>query len=362
MTGMAETPHAEHEAYMIEVPIIRSSGDMSIAVAAGSALIPWRRALREAVRDPVELCQLLELPVELQAEAIRAARLFPVFAPHGYIARMRRKDPHDPLLRQVLPLGEELVESPGFVSDPVGDRQATQTPGLLQKYASRVLMVTTGACAVHCRYCFRRHFPYSESPKSLADWQPALEQIADDKSLHEVLLSGGDPLTLVDEKLSQLASQISQIRHIKRLRIHTRLPIMIPERVTDELLVWLTATRLTPVMVIHANHAAEIDSRVAAAIERLVAANVVVLNQSVLLAGVNDSAEALAELSERLLDVRVMPYYLHQLDRVSGAAHFEVPEARGLEIVTALRRRLPGYAVPRYVREIAGQPHKTVLA
>jgi EF-P beta-lysylation protein EpmB len=346
---------------MIEAPIIRSSGDKSIAVAADSGAA-WRQALRQAVRDPVELCRLLELPVEYEARAIRAARLFPVFAPRGFIARMRRSDPHDPLLRQVLPLAEEMIETPGFVDDPVGDRQATQTPGLLQKYASRVLMVTTGACAVHCRYCFRRHFPYEESPKSMADWQPAIEQIAADDSLREVLLSGGDPLTLVDEKLAKLASQIADIGHIKRLRLHTRLPVVIPERVTDTMLDWLTGTRLTPIVVIHANHPAEIYDRVAEGVKRLTRAGVTVLNQSVLLAGVNDCADVLTELSERLLEVQVVPYYLHQLDRVAGAAHFEVPEAKGLAIVAELRRRLPGYAVPRYVREIAGETHKTVLA
>ncbi len=275
---------------------------------------------------------------------------------------MRMADPCDPLLRQVLPLDAELDAPSGFTADPVGDGPATLSPGLLQKYASRALIVTTGTCAVHCRYCFRRSFPYGETPKSPAAWQPALERIAADASLHEAILSGGDPLTLVDSQLALLVDQFSAIGHLRRLRIHTRLPIMIPERVTDELLSTLRGGRLTPIMVLHANHAAEIDEHVAAAIERLADAGIPLLNQAVLLRGVNDSADTLAQLCEKLVDLRVMPYYLHQLDRVLGAAHFEVPESQGLEIVEELRRRLPGYAAPRYVREIAGADSKVPLA
>jgi EF-P beta-lysylation protein EpmB len=222
-------------------------------------------------------------------------------------------------------------------------------------------MVTTGACAVHCRYCFRRHFPYDEAPRTPAEWEGALRWIAADTSIHEVILSGGDPLTLVDASLAQLAKSVANIRHVRRLRIHTRLPIMIPQRVTSELLDWLTGTRLSPVMVIHANHGAELQGTAAEAVRRIVSAGVPTLNQAVLLKRVNDSVEVLAELSERLVDLGVIPYYLHQLDRVAGAAHFEVPVEDGLRIVEELRRRLPGYAVPRYVREIAGEPNKTLL-
>ncbi len=204
-----------------------------------------------------------------------------------------------------------------------------RAPGLLQKYSGRALLVTTGACAVHCRYCFRRHYPYGEAPKSLAAWEPALAELAADRSLHEVLLSGGDPLVLVDEFLAQLAERLAGIAHLRRLRIHTRLPIVIPERVCDELLNWLTGTRLTPIVVVHANHAAELDENVAGALARLVDAGIVVLNQAVLLRGVNDSVGALAALCERLVDLRVIPYYLHALDPVAGAAHFEVPEHEG---------------------------------
>jgi EF-P beta-lysylation protein EpmB len=318
--------------------------------------------LRLAVRDAAQLIAALDLPDDLTEPARRAAAGFPLFAPWPYISRMKPGDPADPLLLQVLPLGAELEERQGFTADPVGDGEARLSPGLLQKYHGRALLITTGACAVHCRYCFRRHFPYSEGPRSPDDWQPAIERIAADPSIDEVLLSGGDPLTLVDSHLAELAERLAAIPHLKRLRIHTRLPIVIPSRVTDELLGWLRGTPLTPIMVVHANHANEIDEPTAAALSKLVDGGIPVLNQSVLLAGVNDSAEALIALSRRLIDLRVMPYYLHQLDRVRGAAHFEVPIARGLMLVEQMRAALPGYAVPRYVQEIAGEPNKLVIA
>jgi len=321
----------------------------------------WQQALKTAVRDPRELCRLLELPEAWQTQAIEAARQFPLFAPRGFIARMRPRDPHDPLLRQVLPMAEETAVVAGFDRDPVADQAATLSPGLLQKYAGRVLMVATGRCAVHCRYCFRRHFPYSAGPHSVDGWLPALDQIAADPTVHEVILSGGDPLTLVDSLLAELAERLAEIPHLRRLRVHTRLPIMIPERVTDRLLSWLTGTRLAPIMIVHANHPAEIDGDVSEALGRLVDAGIPTLNQAVLLRGVNDDVDVLAALCERLVDLRVMPYYLHQLDRVAGAAHFEVPEDVGLQIVEQLRARLPGYAVPQYVREVAGEPFKVPI-
>jgi EF-P beta-lysylation protein EpmB len=224
-----------------------------------------------------------------------------------------------------------------------------------------VLLVTTGACAIHCRYCFRRHYAYDELPPAAEAWAPALAAIAADASIDEVILSGGDPLTLSDARLAALAEQLAAIPHVRRLRIHSRLPIVLPERVDDELLAWLSGTRLTPVMVVHANHAAELDDEVAAACARLSAAGAMLLNQTVLLRGVNDDAQALAALSRRLIELRVTPYYLHQLDRVAGAAHFEVPVERGLALVEQLRAELPGYLVPRYVHEVAGEASKRPL-
>jgi EF-P beta-lysylation protein EpmB len=322
---------------------------------------PWQRLLKDAIRDPVELCRVLQLPDQYVAAAERAAREFRLLVPRGYVARMRPGDPSDPLLLQVLPLADEMTNAPRFVSDPVGDGQAEIAPGLLHKYYGRVLLVTTGACAIHCRYCFRRHFPYSDAPHSLAAWEPALKQIAADPSIEEVILSGGDPLTLVDPWLSRLAQRLAAIPHVRRLRIHSRLPIVLPERVCPSLFDWLCGTRLTPVVVIHANHPAEIDASVAAALSRLVDEGVAVLNQSVLLRRINDHVDTLVDLCRRLVELRVMPYYLHQLDRVSGAAHFEVAEEDGLKLMSELRRRLPGYAVPRYVRESPGSLFKELL-
>jgi L-lysine 2,3-aminomutase len=328
---------------------------------AGSRYASWQEALKDAVRDVDELCRLLELPEEFAANAKAAAGQFRLFVPRGFVARMRPGDADDPLLRQVLPLAEEMSDVPGFVVDPVRDDLAQRQPGLLQKYQGRVLLVATGTCAVHCRYCFRRQFAYEEAPHSMADWQPALDEIAADESQHEVILSGGDPLTLVDATLMELIESLAQISHLRRLRIHTRLPVMIPERITDDLIDMLRGCRLTPIVVLHANHANELDSHVASALGRLSDAGIVLLNQAVLLAGINDSIDAQASLCERLVDLRVIPYYLHQLDRVAGAAHFEVPVAIGKQIIRQLRERLPGYAVPRYVNEVPGETSKTVL-
>jgi L-lysine 2,3-aminomutase len=317
--------------------------------------------LRCAIRDPQELLARVGLSSDWLAGAAAGAEEFPVFAPEAYIAKMKFGDPQDPLLLQVLPRQEELLETPGFVRDPVGDAAAKLGPGLLHKYAGRALLITTGACAIHCRYCFRRHYPYSESPRSVTQWEPAIDQLAADPSIHEVILSGGDPLTLVDSTLAELVERLATIGHLTRLRVHTRLPIVIPERVTDELLAWLHGTRLAPIVVVHANHPQELDAPVLKSLRKLVDSGVPVLNQAVLLKGVNDDADTLVELCERLINARVLPYYLHQLDRVAGAAHFEVPLERGQDLVAQLRGRLPGYAVPRYVTEQPGESSKSWL-
>ncbi len=321
----------------------------------------WPQALKTAIRDPRELCRELGLAPEAIGIQPGPAADFPLFVPRSFVSRMGYGNPSDPLLRQVLPLGEESVDVAGFVTDPVGDQAAKVVPGLLQKYQGRALLVTTGVCAIHCRYCFRRHFPYHESPRSLADWEPAIAQMAADPNLEEVILSGGDPLMIVDAQLAQLAQRLAQVPHLRRLRLHSRLPILIPQRVNNELLAWLTATRLTPIVVVHANHAAEIDQSVAAAFTRLVDAGIPVLNQAVLLRGVNDSVQELEQLCRTLVNLRVFPYYLHQLDRVRGAAHFEVPVDRGQQIIAELAKRLPGYAVPRYVVEVAGARSKIAI-
>lgn len=331
-------------------------------VRASSAVPTWREELRFAVRDVGELCRRLQLSSEVAEQATSGAEAFPIFVPPSYLARIRPGDPHDPLLRQVLPVAEESTDVPGFSADPVGDLNAALHPGVLQKYAGRALLIATGACAVHCRYCFRRHFPYEEVPHSEAAWDTALAALAEDDSIREVILSGGDPLMLVDQRLAKLAERIAQIQSVSRLRVHTRLPIMIPSRVTDELLTWLTGSRFQAIVVLHANHARELDSEVAQSVKRLSMAGAMLLNQAVLLRDVNDSVEDQQDLSERLIELGVTPYYLHQLDRVAGAAHFEVPVAEGKKIIEVLRAQSPGYAVPRYVQEISGQPNKVVLA
>jgi EF-P beta-lysylation protein EpmB len=321
----------------------------------------WRVALKRAIRDPAELCQLLDLPLEWVVSAVDQGPEFPLFVPREFASRMRLGDPKDPLLLQVLPQLAENELVSGFTADPVGDQQAKLAPGLLQKYHGRALLVTTGACAIHCRYCFRRHFPYQESPPQWSVWEPALEQLAKRPDINEVILSGGDPLTLTDSTLSALVERIERIPHIERLRIHTRLPIVVPQRVSDELLGWIERTRLATIVVIHANHAQEFDPFVATAINRLRGAAQSLLNQAVLLRGINDSVESLVDLSNTLVNLGVMPYYLHLLDRAAGTHQFEVDETIGRELITAMRDQLPGYAVPRLARETAGKASKQVV-
>jgi EF-P beta-lysylation protein EpmB len=274
---------------------------------------------------------------------------------------MRRGDPHDPLLLQVLPLGAELDEVAGYRKDPVGDLAALAGPGLLQKYAGRALLVATGACAVNCRYCFRRHFPYEQENASRDAFGPALEVIRSDASLAEVILSGGDPLTLGDRRLAALFGALQGVAHVRRVRVHSRLPIVLPERIDDGFLGAWSGLRLQKVVVVHANHAREIDDAVRTAIARLRAADTTVLNQAVLLRGINDRAQDLVELSEALFDAGALPYYLHALDPVAGAAHFDLPAETAQRLLAQVASRLPGFLVPRLVREEPGAPAKTML-
>lgn len=322
----------------------------------------WQQVLADAITDPEELCRILGLDESL-AQAARAlstpASGFALKVPRGFVARMRRGDPRDPLLLQVLPLAAEAASPPDFSLDPVGDLASRAGSGVLQKYAGRVLLVATGACAVHCRYCFRRHFPYAEESALGDGWRAALDQLRSDASISEVILSGGDPLSLSDRRLQQLTDALQTIPHIRRLRIHTRYPIVLPERIDAGLLRWLNGVNLQKVVVIHANHAQELDTSVARACADLAAAGATMLNQSVLLAGINDSVAALTQLSEALFAIDVLPYYLHLLDRVVGAAHFDVDERTALQLHAGMARVLPGYLVPRLVREVPGAASKT---
>lgn len=343
----------------MQIPL--SSTSLAPSAACAAPVPTWQQAMRQAIRRPEDLRHSLQLTEEQLPIASAACGGFPLFVPWEFQRRIRPADPHDPLLRQVWPAPEEDAIVPGFHQDPVQERNLISHPGLLRKYHGRALIVTTGACAVHCRYCFRRHFPYDSVGKSLEDWLPAIESIAADSSLEEVILSGGDPWTIVDSLLEELVDAVQSIPHVRRLRFHTRLPILIPQRVTSRLIDLVSGMRIACVVVIHGNHPAELDDGVAGALARLHSAGAMLLNQAVLLRGVNDDVQTLADLSAKLIDLRCSPYYLHQLDPVAGGAHFLVPVERGRQIVTELRKRMPGYAVPRYVQEIPGEPYKVLL-
>lgn len=321
----------------------------------------WQQALADAIRDPADLLKQLDLPVELLPSSNAMTEQFPLRVPHSFVARMRKGDANDPLLRQVLPLDAELDKIAGFGLDPVGDHDAIINRGLLQKYQGRVLIMTTPACAIHCRYCFRRHFPYSEQSSRPSLWQEMCDEIAKDSSINEVILSGGDPLSLADTQLSQLIAMLEQLPQLKRLRIHSRYPVVLPQRINEALLGWLAKTRLNTVMVIHSNHANEFNDEVAATMTKLKSAGVTLLNQTVLLRGVNDNTQALSQLSEKLFENGVLPYYLHLLDKVQGAAHFEVTREQAKHLIMEIRKILPGYLVPQLVEEIAQAPYKQPL-
>jgi L-lysine 2,3-aminomutase len=321
--------------------------------------------MAQAITSPEALVEALGLDPALVAPARAAAAKFGLRVPRGYVARMRQGDPNDPLLRQVLPLAEEDAPAPGYGPDPLGEQSARRAPGLLQKYRGRALLITTSACAIHCRYCFRREFPYSEQAgphegKSTR-FREALDEIARDASIEEIILSGGDPLSLGDSRLQSLTDELAKIPHIRRLRLHTRQPIVLPSRVDAGLIAWLQRVPWPVVFVLHANHANEIDESVRGACARLRETGATLLNQAVLLKGVNDNADALAALSCALFEAGVLPYYLHVLDRVTGAAHFDLPEARAQELAGELAARMPGYLVPRLVREVEGAPAKLGL-
>jgi EF-P beta-lysylation protein EpmB len=330
------------------------------AAADGPSL--WQRELALAITDPLELCRLLELPPQLAFAAGAAAVQFRLRVPRGFVRRMRRGDANDPLLRQVLPGAGELIERAGFGADPLAEADSLRAPGLLHKYQGRALLISTGVCAVHCRYCFRREFPYGSAAHGGGRWRAALEYIAADPSIEELILSGGDPLSLSTGRLAGLTEALRRLPHIRRLRLHTRTPVVLPERVDDELLAWIAQLPWPCVIVLHCNHANEIDAAVMAAAARLRAAGATLLNQSVLLAGINDSVAALQALSEALWSAHILPYYLHLLDRVRGTSHFEVSEARARALMGALAARLPGYLLPRLARETPAAAAKTLLA
>lgn len=320
---------------------------------------PWQRALMEIVTDVDELFAILELDACYLKETLPNLQAFSLKVPRSYVARMQKGNFYDPLLRQVLPINRELDVLSGYTFDPLEERAANPVPGLLHKYHGRVLITLTGVCAIHCRYCFRRHFPYETNTPGRLGWEAMFAYISHDKSIQEVILSGGDPLAVNDIMLTQFITQLASIPHVKTLRIHTRLPIVIPERVTDHLIDSLTHTRLQVVLIVHANHAQELSLDVKMALLKMRNMGITLLNQAVLLKDVNDDVDTLVELSETLFSAQVLPYYIHLLDKVAGAAHFDINQKKALTLYNSLRKRLPGYLVPKFVHEEPGEAAKT---
>ncbi|EMK2721655.1 EF-P beta-lysylation protein EpmB [Acinetobacter baumannii] len=322
----------------------------------------WQSQLSDLITDPLELLNLLELSTDqLLSGAILASEKFKLRVPRAFVGKMNAKDPLDPLLLQVLPHHLELEEHPEFVTDPLGEEAANQLPGVLHKYKSRFLLTLTGACAVHCRYCFRRHFPYQENLPKNEDWLNIKNYIESNPDINEVILSGGDPLTLSNRKLALWLERLSSLKQVKILRIHSRVPIVIPNRIDEELISLLKNSRLRIILVVHSNHASELDDFTCSKLLQLSEHHITVLNQALLLKGVNDSAQTLTDLSYRLFEARVMPYYLHVLDKVKGAQHFDLIPSEIDAIYQDVLASLPGYLVPKLVREIAGEKNKTPL-
>jgi len=320
----------------------------------------WQKELSNVVTDPKKLLQMLEIDSADYLQHFSARKLFPVRVPQPFISRMKKGDFNDPLLKQVMPLSDEFVITQGFSTDPLEEHD-TVAEGLLHKYKHRVLMIVKSGCAVNCRYCFRRHFPYGENSPNKNRWQPALKYIAEHNEINEVIFSGGDPLMANDEHLQWLIKQLESIKHVTRLRIHTRLPVVIPQRITNTLIRVLVETRLKATVVLHINHPNEIDNDVIQAVEKLRVARIPIFNQSVLLKGVNNDADVLCQLSEALFDNGIQPYYLHMFDPVQAVAHFDVDESQAKIIVQKMMATLPGFLMPKLVREIAGEANKTPI-
>ena len=323
--------------------------------------LSWLDYLAEATNDPEKLLEQLNLPKERFKQDIAARRLFPLRVPQPFIEKMEKGNPHDPLFLQVMSSQQEFFQTAGFSRDPLQEQQSA-VPNILHKYHNRVLLMVNGGCAINCRYCFRRHFPYQDNKGNKQIWQTALDYIAQHREIEEVIFSGGDPLMAKDHELDWLLTALEQIEHVKTVRIHTRLPVVIPQRITSQLCQRLQQSRLNKVLVTHINHPNEIDRTLAMYLDRLRVANVVLLNQSVLLKGVNDNAEVLKKLSDKLFSVGVLPYYLHLLDKVQGAGHFYLDDQQALAIYRQLQKISSGYLVPKLAREIAGEPNKTLIS
>nr|WP_026006213.1 EF-P beta-lysylation protein EpmB [Moritella dasanensis] len=321
----------------------------------------WKKDLARAISDPRKLLFILELPETTFQADFAARQLFPMRVPQSFVDRMEKGNPKDPLFLQVMPKQQEFIQKAGFIKDPLDEHESI-VPGLLHKYTNRVLFIVRGGCAINCRYCFRRHFPYQENSNNKHEWQQAIDYIRSKPEVIEVIFSGGDPLMANDEQLGWLVEQLEQIPHLKRLRIHTRLPVVMPSRVTDEFVALLKQSSLRCSVVLHINHPNELAAELPVALAKLTAAGIDLYNQAVLLADINDNADDLVELHERLFDNRIQPYYLHVLDKVEGASHFEVSEEKAVALMNELLLRLPGFLVPKLVREIGGEKSKTPIS
>nr|WP_274378431.1 EF-P beta-lysylation protein EpmB [Oceanospirillum linum] len=321
----------------------------------------WQTLMKESLIPVAELISYLELPKTYLPGAENGHQLFELRAPKPYLDRIEKGNPDDPLLRQILPLQQESLQVSGYITDPLEEKVSNPIPGLIHKYKSRVLLIGSGACAINCRYCFRRHFPYQDNGLSNERIDQVVRYLLDQKDVNEVILSGGDPLATPDRRLQKLVEQLSAVPHIKRLRIHTRLPVVIPQRITDQLVSLLSQSRLKVIWVLHINHSNEIDHQVVSAVRKLTDNRMSVLNQSVILKGVNDSVRALTDLSESLFDAGILPYYLHAFDPVQGASHFDVPDHQLIKLWRELQSELPGFLVPKLTREEPGKASKTLL-
>ncbi len=338
-----------------------SSSSVQLPTQKTSPDTPWQQLFSESLLTPEQLVQRLALPEALLTEIKQASELFQLRVPAPYLNRIKKGDINDPLLKQVLPLGLEAVQTPGYVTDPLQEKDSNPIPGLVHKYKSRVLLITAGACAVNCRYCFRRHFEYQDNAISSTRLKEISDYLMQHPEINEVILSGGDPLATSDHRLQQIVSTLEAIPHIKRLRIHTRLPVVIPQRVTEHLVNFLAESLLKVIWVLHINHPQEIDSHVRQVSQRLKSSNMLVLNQSVILKDINNDVATLTLLSETLFESDILPYYLHAFDPVTGAAHFNVTDQEAIQLWQALQAELPGFLLPKLVREIPGKVSKTLL-
>ncbi len=325
-----------------------------------SLLWDWQQASKQTVTNIDTLASLLELDTHALNQTV-ANSDFELRVPLPFVKRMRKGDINDPLLKQILPTKQELAIEPGFIKDPLQEQQYNPCPGLIHKYTGRVLLTAAVSCPINCRYCFRRHFPYADNRLNPKNWQAALDYIANDHSIKEVILSGGEPLLLNDRMLSALLDNIESIEHVKLIRIHTRFPVVVPQRLTANLCTRLSVSRCKVTMVMHINHSNEIDNHFKRCLLPLITSPVTLLNQSVLLNAINDDLETLTELSYKLFDAGLLPYYLHATDPVSGTAHFSVSDAKAQQLASELAASLPGYLLPTLVREVSGKQAKTRL-